>query len=196
MRQQDTLIRVAVRERAHLPFISNRGMQIYLNSYSWRRIMERKNREREICSMLSGSPTCLWREFETIRTGLYSVRMRLKVCSNATVKNSKNYTQSTSKKARAERLSRPKNFGRQSSIRKLKQALLTCFTRIMPMRSLTISIWAQSRVQIFVVRSLSTPLQMKSRYATWLRSLCRAIFQTEFSTTQSFMKWLSKSLVT
>ena len=131
MRQQDMLIREVEKEKDHSPFILSHGTLIFLISFNWKRIMERKKIEQEIFFTLCGFQIYSWKELLKTVIGLYFAQIKLRDCMNVMVQNSKNCTYNMNKKGEVIWQSKLKKYGKPLLKVKLKQELHICYLKIM-----------------------------------------------------------------
>jgi hypothetical protein len=135
--QQDMLIRVVANARALSLFILSHGMLTSSSFYSLGKTMVLKRIELVIYFMPFGFLTCLWRELRQIRNGLWCVLTNVLDSLSAGGKSSKNFTPSMKRKEEVAKQSKLNGCGIRSSILKLKQVLLICFTKIIVIPSRT-----------------------------------------------------------
>ena len=107
----DIAIKVVAGEREHLPSTSSHGIMIRWISFNFERIMAKKSRGPEICSMLFGFQTSLWRESKITGTGPSCAPMNAQVFQTAGVRNSKSSMKNTRERAKAEKRSKLKLYG-------------------------------------------------------------------------------------
>lgn len=165
MKLLDMLIKEVVKEKVHLLYTQNHGMLISLISYNSRRIMVKKNKEPETYFMPYGSQIYSCKESKMMGIGHCSAQMKLLDYIQSMVRNSISFIKNMSKKEKEEKLSKLKNFGKQSLILKLKQEHPICCIKTNAIVRATKNILEQSRALICVVKSLNIQLQMRQLFA-------------------------------
>ena len=137
MKQRDTLIKVAAKERDPLQSILSLGMLMFLISFNLRKIMAKKKTGQEICSMLYGSPISSWKESLKTVIGPCFVQTKPLASQIVMVPSLKNCTFNTKPKAKAIKPSKLKSSGKLLSKARLKQEPHICFSKIMQMANQT-----------------------------------------------------------